>query len=443
MRRLPDGAPILTAAAMRAAESAAFAGGVTPSELMRRAGVAVAVQVARLSAGRPVLVLAGPGSNGGDARIAADWLIERGHDVTCVAVDGLTSAEPRAVLIDGLFGTGLSRALDPALSADLKRLRAAADLTIAIDLPSGVATDDGSDLGGAGADVTIALGAVKPGHLLEAGIGMSGHVLLAELGIAIASDWRTLSRPVLQPPGVEDHKFSRGMVAVLAGAMPGAARLAARAAMRGGAGYVVLAGEDGGGPDALVHRAGDVALLDDARIGAVLVGPGLGRDHAARVSLDRALASDRPLVIDGDALSILGAGVADRLQGRHAILTPHSGEFDRMFGRGDGSKIDRTLAAARASGCTIVHKGADTVIATPDGRVTVASAASSWLASAGTGDVLAGLVAARLAAGGRDPAAEAVWFHARAAALAGPALIADDLIEQISIALVECLQTIP
>ncbi|WP_326524567.1 NAD(P)H-hydrate epimerase [Sphingomonas sp.] len=457
-RRLPEGAPIVTAAAMRAAEDAVFASGVSQDALMERAGTAVAVQVARLAAGRPVLVLAGPGNNGGDAWVVAGWLAARGHDVAVAAIDGraegaaarmrgrwrgsissLAAAAPRPILVDGLFGTGLSRPLDAEVAVGLTRLRAAAALTVAIDVSSGFGSDDGVALGGVGADVTIALGALKPAHLLGAGGAACGHVLLADISVSLASEWRTLERPVIAPPQPDDHKFSRGMIAVVSGAMPGAARLAARAAMCGGAGYVVLAGEDRSGPDALVCRPADDGLFADGRIGALVIGPGLGRDEMARNLLERALASRLPLVLDGDALSLLGAAAADRLRDRDAILTPHSGEFDRMFGTGCGSKIDRSLAAARACGCTIVHKGADTVIARPDGRAVVAGGASPWLATAGTGDVLAGTVAARLAAGVRDPAAEAVWLHARAAVLAGPVLIADDLPARIGQALAECL----
>lgn len=417
-RRIPRGCPIVTAEAMRAAEAAVFARGVSQAALMERAGVAIAVQVARLAAGRPVLVLAGPGNNGGDARVVARWLAERGHDVT-LASDP-PDAEPRAVLVDGLFGIGLSRPLaDPA---PLRRLRDAAELTVAIDLPSGVGCDDGADFGAAGADVSVALGALKPAHLLSA---LCGRVVLADIGVPVPDSWRTIAQPRIASPGASAHKYTRGLVAVVGGAMPGAARLAARAAMRGGAGYVTLDGA--GGPDALVHRE------PDARAGAIVCGPGLGSDSAARGALDRVLALGRPTVLDGDALALIDPA---KLAG--TIVTPHSGEFDRLFGTGGGGKIARTVAAARAHGCTIVHKGAATVIAHPDGRATVAADAPGWLASAGTGDVLAGLVGARLAAGAEQAAEEAVWLHTRAAQLAGPALIADDLIDRLPQAVSEC-----
>lgn len=246
-----------------------------------------------------------------------------------------------------------------------------------------------------------------------------------------------IERPRIAPPPREAHKYSRGMVAVVAGAMPGAAMLAARAAMHGGAGYVVLAGRDPpmGRPDALVRRLLDnlAPLLADERIGALVLGPGLGDEPEW---VEAALASLRPLVLDGDALT-----TAIRPRGPPTIITPHSGEFARVFGEGEGDKVARTLAAAQCSGAVMVHKGADTVIASPDGRVALNDDAPSWLATAGTGDVLAGLVGARLAAGVApfEAACEAVWLHARAAELAGPALIADDLIPLIRLAIAECL----
>ena len=437
MRRNPAGVPVLTARAMRAAEAAS---GVPESELMARAGAAVAREVVRLAAGRPVLVLAGPGKNGRDARIAAELLQAAGHPVRVAAHDALADAESAPILLDALFGTGLSRPLDDTTGRHLARLASGADLVIALDLPSGLATDSGESLGAARVDVTIAIGALKPAHVLGQGVALCGHVLLADLGVPVASEVITIARPQLAAPSATSHKFSRGMVAVVGGAMPGAARLAARAAMHGGAGYVVLTAK-GGGPDALVHRAFDDTLLGDERVSALLIGPGLGRDDAAGTTLDRALESARPLVIDGDALSLLGAEAAARLRGRAAptILTPHEGEFARMFGEGSGNKIDRTRRAVADSECIIAHKGADTVIAHPEGRVTIAADAPAWLATAGSGDVLAGLVASRLAAGATHPAEDAVWLHGRAAERAGPALIADDLIAHLPRAIAECL----
>lgn len=465
MRILPPGAPILRADEMRVAEQRCFDAGVSQSELMERASLAVAREVARLGAGQPVLVLAGPGNNGGDAYGVARLLREWGHDVAVAAigrptsgaaaanaaawqgpVESLAQVSPRPVLVDGLFGTGMSRALDAPVAAQLARLVAAASVSLAIDIPSGIETDTGLDLGAPdGITATVALGALKPAHLLGAGLSKCGHVLLADIGVEMVTDWRSIARPTMQAPKEQAHKYDRGLVVVVAGSMAGASRLAARAALHGGAGYVILAAPEPAtsGPDAIVHRTidgGDALadLLADARIGAVVIGPGLGRDEAAMELLDAAIGCERDLVIDGDALSLLGETAAERLRTRRAatLLTPHAGEFARMFDAA-GSKIAAALAAARNSGATVIHKGADTVIAWAGGKAVVASAASSWLSTAGTGDVLAGLVAARHAAGGS--ADEAVWLHSRAARLAGPAFAADDLIARIPIAIVECL----
>lgn len=465
---IPPGAPIVTAEQMRAAEEDLFRT-VHQDDVMERAGAAVAREVARFAMGRPILALAGPGNNGGDAYVAARLLAEMGHDVTVAAlgeprdgsaavmadrwqgeVTSLYETRPRPVLIDGLFGTGLDRPLDRGPRALLADLASSADFVLAIDLPSGLETDTGAHLGAPRAHVTLALGALKPAHLLEAGIDHCGHVILDDSGIPVDSDWRTIARPRLRKPASDAHKYSRGLVVSVECAMPGAARLAGRAAMAGGAGYAILAGAQpaGEGPDALVRTRVEDAdalthLLADDRIGAVVIGPGLGRERRAESLLKAAIASERALVLDGDALTLLGRNAARWLQGRRAPvwLTPHSGEFDRMFGEAAGSKIDRTVTAAAESGATVIHKGADTVIADPRGDVRVLSRASSWLSTAGTGDVLAGLVAAQVAAGrdGLFAAEAAAWLHARAARLAGPAFIADMMIAHVPAALGECL----
>ncbi len=464
---IPADAPIVTAEQMRAAEEAVFRR-VPQEDVMERAGAAVAREAVRFAHGRRILVLAGPGNNGGDAYVAARLLKAEGHDVALVAtgapkpgaaaamhgrwdgpVGSLYEVRPRPVLIDGLFGTGMARPLERGVAAVFSELVAAADFTLAIDLPSGIATDSGADLGAPrGITATLALGALKPAHVLDAGIARCGHVLLADIGIPVETRWRTLARPSLAAPGARSHKYSRGLVVVVEGAMPGAARLAARAAMAGGAGYVILAGAEpeGGGPDALVrhriaHEADLAELLGEERIGAVVIGPGLGRDRRAEGLLKAALNADLPLVLDGDALSLLGKSAAAWLERRTAPawLTPHSGEFDRMF-EGEGSKIERTLAAAAASRATILHKGADTVIASPKGEARVLAGASSWLSTAGTGDVLAGLLGAQVARGAKERAGEAAaWLHARAAALAGPSFVADALIGHVPQAIDQCL----
>lgn len=445
-----SGQPILTATQMRAAEERAITAGANVETLMERAGTGVAAAVHRLAAGAPVLVLCGPGNNGGDGYVAARALAATGHEVRVAAlaepstdaakaarsgwkgsVETIAGTASAPVLIDALFGTGLSRGLDTAVAARLCDLADTARLTIAVDLPSGVASDDGRVLSPVpNFDVTLALGAVKPAHLLQSSARYCGAVRLVEIGVAVESAAHVLAKPKLPAPGPDSYKYTRGMVVVVGGAMQGAALLASTAAMRAGAGYVALLDGGQGGPHALVHRAFREQPLDDERIGALLIGPGLGRDSESAAKLDKALASDRPLVVDGDALHLL----KDRLgtlrdRTATAILTPHQGEFVALFGKGEGSKLDRARAAAAETNAVVVYKGPDTVVAAPDGQARLAGDANDWLSTAGTGDVLAGTIAATFAAG-LDPleaAAAGVWLHGEAARRLGAAFIADDL----------------
>jgi hydroxyethylthiazole kinase-like uncharacterized protein yjeF len=249
--------------------------------------------------------------------------------------------------------------------------------------------------------------------------------VLADIGIAAESAWFELGEPALPDIAPDAHKYSRGLVHCLAGKMPGAIALAASAAARSGAGYVRVstAAHIHGLPLSIV-QTGD-AQINDPRIGCLLVGPGMGELPQL---LTLALTSRAPKVIDADAIGLVGE--PERLKGQDAILTPHAGEFDRLFGDLEGSKAERALAAARASGAVVVFKGPDTLVASPDGRLGFAPPSPSWLASAGTGDVLAGMIAALRARGlpAFEAASAAVWLHGRAAERAGPAMIADDLV---------------
>lgn len=453
---IPADAPVVTAAAMRAAEAASFATGTTQAALMQRAAESVARQAARFAMGRAVTVLAGPGNNGGDAYAAARLLATGGLDVVVAALgvpgDGaaaamraawtgptvsIAEAPTRPVVLDGLFGIGLSRGLAGEVADVIERLRAAASFVLAIDIASGLDADSGAAPGVVlRADATLALGALKPGHLQGAGIGASGALLLDRIGLDVGSAVRAIARPRIAAPSSEDHKYTRGLVGIVGGVMPGAARLAAAAAAKSGAGYVVLSGEDRRVPfDAVVHRES----LNPAKAAAVLMGPGLGREASAREACDNWLATDVPIVLDGDALALVAP---ERVAARRAptILTPHGGEFARLFGAPVGDLIAATQAAAGRCGAVVVHKGAATVVAAPGGEAVVAQP-PAWLSTAGTGDVLAGLVSARLAAVGEPmrAAVEAVWLHARAATLAGPAFVADDLAMHIPQAIAECL----
>jgi hydroxyethylthiazole kinase-like uncharacterized protein yjeF len=456
---VPEGAPVLTAAAMRAAEERAIAAGSSVTELMERAGTGVAEWVHRLAAGSEVLILCGPGNNGGDGYVAARVLAQRGVPVRVAAlgepkteaaaaaraawggvVDALTDqTEAAPVLVDALFGTGLTRPLDPGPAAVLTALAGQARLPVAVDMPSGAETDVGGDFGAAlpRFDVTLALGALKPAHVLQPVAKQCGTVRLVEIGIgAIDSSVRTLQQPRLSIPGASAHKYSRGMVAVVAGPMHGASELAARAAYRAGAGYVLLlTGGLPSPPHAIVRQRWSADALDDTRIGAVVIGPGLGRDDRAQEKLDAALAIGHPLVIDGDALHLLDlAALKDRAA--PVVLTPHAGEFDALFGAGTGGKIERAQDAARRANAVVVFKGADTVIARPDGWAKVAAMGNPWLSVAGTGDVLAGVIAAMLAQG-RDPldaASAGVWLHGEAARLLDRCFLADELADALPLA---------
>lgn len=453
------GRPILTAQEMRDAEAAAIAAGTSVETLMERAGRAAAEAIRRFAGPMPALVLCGPGNNGGDGYVIARALAEGGAEVRVAAaaepssgaakaararwtgpVEPIATAEPAPLLIDALFGTGLTRPLDAILAGRLGDLAAQARVRAAIDLPSGAATDDGGLLSPVpDYDLTVTFQTLKPSHLLQPAARHMGRIVVADIGIAAESRLTEIARPRLRSPGPDDHKYSRGYVAVLAGEMPGASALAAAAALRAGAGYVRIFAEAfvDGAPNAIVQAPGR-GFAPDKRIGAVAIGSGLGTGMKSRALLESALAAETALVLDADALNLIGRELPE-LEG--AILTPHEGEFARMFGKMSGSKVERARAAAALAGAVVLLKGPDTIVAAPDGRAAMARPAPAWLASAGTGDVLTGIVAA-LRAGGLAPfeaACSAAWLHGRAAELAGPALIADDLISRLPAAVAECL----
>jgi ADP-dependent NAD(P)H-hydrate dehydratase / NAD(P)H-hydrate epimerase len=441
--------PILTTAEMIAAEQRAIDAGTSVETLMERAGAALAEAAYRYAGKMPALILAGPGNNGGDGYVAARHLVERGVEVRVAAI-----AEPRSdagkwareqwngevetlcpttkaapLLIDSLFGTGLKKGLEVSLLEQLSRLSNESKIRIACDLPSGVESDSGHELSLAPAcDLTVTFGALKPAHRLFPAMHKCGRVVLADIGVEAPGDWHEIGMPDLPPLDPGGHKYSRGLVHALAGKMPGAIALAANAAARSGAGYIRVSTSlrIDGLPASIVQT--DTAELNDERIGCILVGPGLG-DIPQVLTL--ALTSRAPKVIDADAITHLGE--PERLRGQDAILTPHEGEFERLFGKLEGSKAERAVEAARLSGAVIVYKGPDTLVAAPDGRLGFAPPAPAWLASAGTGDVLAGMIAALRARGlaGFEAACAAVWLHGRAAEIAGSRMIADDLVHAI------------
>jgi hydroxyethylthiazole kinase-like uncharacterized protein yjeF len=446
------GRVILTAAEMRAAEAAAIAAGTPVEALMERAGTAAAEAIWRFAGPLPALILCGPGNNGGDGYVIARILARRGMTVRVAAlgdpqspaaqaararwdgpVESFADAKPAPLLIDALFGTGLRRPLDVAQR--LGELAAGATVRVAIDLPSGAATDDGCLLSPVpDFDLTVTFQTLKPSHLLQPAARQMGRIVVADIGIPAASALTEIGRPMTREPGPDDHKYTRGYVLVVGGAMPGAAALAAGAAARSGAGYVVLVGEGGTVPNAIVRRRWEdlEASLADKRIKAVLIGPGLGRDRDAWEKLELVMLSPHPVILDGDALWLIAEMGHPWKRSEPTIATPHAGEFHHVYGD-EGDKVTAARTAAKRNGDVIVFKGADTVVAVYDGRAAIAPPAPAWLATAGTGDVLAGIVAAQRAAGLEpfEAACAGVWLHGRAAERAGPGLIADDLIAHL------------
>jgi hydroxyethylthiazole kinase-like uncharacterized protein yjeF len=448
---------ILTVAQMRGAEQALIDGGETVSSLMERAGKGAADYVFRMAAGRSVTVLCGPGNNGGDGYVIARVLAERGLAVQVVAplapkTEAAIAArkawggEPvsdahGAIFVDCLFGSGLARPLDSGLEALLSKLARAHHQKVAVDLPSGVDSDSGELLNDdlPAYDVTISLGAWKFAHWSMPAMAMMGDRKLVDIGVReVRGAARVSQPPRLRPPPVDAHKYSRGLLAVVGGAMPGAALLSAGAAMHGGAGYVKLFAQDMNvaGPADLVVEFGSLFdLVRDHRISAMLVGPGLGRDDEARSRLDWTLACDLPTVVDADGLMLLEP---EMIESRESplIVTPHAGELNHLcnaFGTVGLDSVEQVSELAEAIEGIVVAKGPDTMIASEGGQVLMMPPAPSWLSTAGTGDVLAGLIASRLATGSRAirAAEEGCWLHGEAARLSGPAFTAGTLIDAI------------
>ncbi|MCJ2082471.1 NAD(P)H-hydrate dehydratase [Methylobacterium sp. J-090] len=496
---------LLTVEAMRRVDAAAIRGGTPGARLMERAGEAVAARArCHLPAGGRVLVLCGPGNNGGDGFVAARHLSEGGAAVDLAAlvpVAGLQGDAAGAaagwtgpvlrlsdvadfsaygLVVDALFGAGLSRDLDGEVAACIERLTRTAVPVIAVDVPSGIDGDTGAVRGVAVQAVeTVTFVALKVGHLLQPGRAHCGTLHVAAIGTGDAdldsgfgSDaplWR--NGPALwgrAVPRLEaaSHKYTRGHALVLSGPIhrTGAARLAARGALRIGAGLVTVAAPPGAMAENAAHltaimlracgSADDLDdLLVDERLNVVLAGPGLGIGEATRDLVAVAAAASRRLVLDADALTsfkgqarLLAAHIADGAS--EAVLTPHDGEFARLFEGTDAvaddlSKLERARRAAALAGAVVVLKGADTVIAAPDGRAAINDHGTPYLGTAGSGDVLSGFVAGLLAQG-MDPfeaAAAAVWMHGDAGRRHGPGLIAEDLPELIPAVLRGVLET--
>lgn len=479
---------LLTTEEMGRADRLAVSAGVESLELMENAGRAVAAEASKLArSGGRIAVLCGPGNNGGDGFVAARHLAQSGFDArVCLlgsldALKGDAAAMARRwtghvgpllpecldgahLIVDALFGAGLARPLE-GMAATVVTAMAGRDFPIvAVDVPSGL---DGTTGEAAGPVVqatrTVTFFRRKPGHLLLPGRMLCGPVSVADIGIPAAvldeikpQTWANgpglwhRSYPWPRPAG---HKYDRGHALVVSGPEwhTGAARMGARAALRAGAGLVTVASPPAALPVNAAHLTAIMLLpcdgasalatiLRDRRKNAVLLGPALGVGPETRSLAETALASGAASVLDADALTSfagergsLARAVASH-PGRPVVLTPHEGEFERLFADfGQGSKLERARAAAKSVNATVILKGADTVIAAPDGRAAINDSAPPWLATAGAGDVLGGIVTGLMAQGmpGFDAACAAVWLHGETADAVGFGLIAEDLPERL------------
>ncbi len=479
---------LLTTDEMGRADQLAVARGIPSLTLMDHAGRGVAREArAMLGAARRIGVLCGPGNNGGDGFVAARYLAEGGADVH-VALLGEVGAlqgdaavmaqrwggdisplspgllEGSDIFVDALFGAGLTRPIGGVAAEMIVALNAARRPVLAVDVPSGLDGSTGQPTGPVvQATRTITFFRRKPGHLLMPGRALCGPVVvddigipegvLADIGVNTWANAPALWSMHFPRPRLDGHKYNRGHAVVVSGplAHTGAARLGARGALRVGAGLVTLASP----PDALAVNAaqltaimllpcegatGLASILADRRRNTVLLGPALGVGEATRKLVGVALASGAATVLDADALTsfadqaddLFAAIAADAR--RPVVMTPHDGEFQRLFPDIEAAcKLDRARAAAHRSGAVVVLKGADTVIAAPDGRAAINENAPPWLATAGAGDVLGGFVAGLLAQHmpGFEAACAGVWLHSAAACSFGPGLIAEDLPESL------------
>lgn len=479
---IEDPLDILTPPQMGRADALAIEAGTTGIALMEQAGLAVAESVIRhMPAGSRIAVMTGPGNNGGDGFVVARVLSEAGYTVSVGLQSprdrltgdaafaaatwtgftrGLSPAivEDADLIVDAIFGAGLDRPIEGPTAQVIDAVNASGVPVIAVDLPSGINGSDGRIMGTAiRARETVTFFRLKPGHLLLPGRQNCGDILVADIGIAEevlpaigAQTW--VNRPrlwTLPPLNVDGHKYTRGHVVVVSGPVhrTGAARLAARGALRAGAGLVTVASPLSAVAVNASHLTavmvapadganGLRALLMDERKNVVVMGPGLGLEEATIDMVTVALATRAAVVLDADALTSF-ASSPDKLpaltKGRAApvVITPHDGEFARVFPglAAAPSKLDRARGAAEATGATVILKGPDTVVASPYGRATIADNAPPQLGTAGSGDVLAGIVGGLLAQG-MDPfeaASAAVWIHGQAGWMHGRGLISEDL----------------
>jgi hydroxyethylthiazole kinase-like uncharacterized protein yjeF len=480
---------VLTTTEMERADRLTIAEGTPGFALMLSAGQAVAEAAMDLVEEGPILVVAGRGNNGGDGFVAAAELAARGREVSVIllcerdSLQGEAASAARgwkypvlpfnpqaigrpALIIDALFGAGLNRPVKGDPQQMIEAINANGAPVLSVDLPSGINGTSGAVMGVAvRAAETVTFFRRKPAHLLLPGRIHCGRVRVADIGIDarvlgeiqpqtfenVPQFWRK-SFPV---PQIDGQKYARGHAVVISGdlAATGAARMSARGALRAGAGLVTLVSPrdalavNAAALTAVMLRATDTAvefaeLLTDKRLNACVIGPGAGVGARTRDFVLTALSAQRHLVLDADALTSFAEAPDHLFQPIKAlpypqvVLTPHEGEFPRIFSDISNkhplrSKLERVRAAAERCGAVVLLKGPDTVVASPQGRATIAANAPPWLATAGAGDVLAGMIAGLLAQG--VPAFEAacigVWMHGEAAREAGPGLIAEDLPE--------------
>jgi NAD(P)H-hydrate epimerase len=466
---------LLTASEMGEADRLTVDAGTSVSQLMENAGRCVAEEIVRRWTPRRVTVLCGPGNNGGDGFVAARCLDDAGWNVRVAALGSvarligaarhhaekwrgsieavdLAAIDAAELIVDALFGAGLSRPLEGAAKATLAAVAERGIPLVAVDIPSGVQGDTGENLGGVAAALTVTCFRKKPGHVLLPGRDLCGELVVADIGTpeTVLEEMRPntfendprLWLAELPRPGEGGNKYTRGHALIMGGyPLTGAARMAARAAARAGAGLTTIAVPEialsiyaGALMSIMVKplaEPGDFDdLLKDPRVTGFLIGPGAGVGETTRRRTLAILATRRATLIDADAITSFKEEQAALMNavGGPCVMTPHEGEFARIFDPG-GDKLTRTRRAAARSGAVIVLKGSDTVIAAPDGRAIINTNAPPTLATAGSGDVLSG-IALGLLAQGMQPflaAAAAVWLHGAAAREFGPGLIAEDL----------------